>query len=190
MLNKNDFEFGKYNEKLAHDLIMGKSKKEITKEMVNKLTHDLIMREFKEEIAKEIVEKEMPLSDEVDIQFYHYVYKKICDFEQYLLGGSRLLGKHGKWFKNTLKKYKNSPQGRLYLRKVYKREIIHSVKWSIIWLFTLAAFAFVQLLVERHHWDFPGVRYLVEIVVFLTILTIARIVWILVGIKRWLSVRN
>jgi len=123
MSEENTLDFNTPEEKLAHDLISGKDKRAIAKELI----------------------------DQGDISEDH-VWDFIHNFEQHLLGGSRFLCKHGGFFQDVLSKYRSSAQGRKWLRSAYEKQMIKSLKWTLFCAATLIATYIVILLTERNKW--------------------------------------
>jgi hypothetical protein len=142
-------------EKLAHDLISGRSKKEIAEELV-------ASGEFSED----------------------RVWEFIHDFEQHLLGGSRLLGKDGTFFKEVLSKYRSSAQGRTWLRRIYKNQMISGLKWALICISMLVCCYVFTLFIARNYW--------IELLAGLVGLcgAIVSILWAVIGFSRWYRVRD
>ena len=152
---ENIFEFTTPEEKLAYNLISGKDKREIAKELIDQ-----------GEVAED------------------HVWEFIYNFEQHLLGGSTLLGKHGGFFKDILNKFRSSPQGRKWLRNVYEKHMIKSLKCTLFCIAILIATIIVILLMGRNKWiellgglmgGFGG---------------ILGIIWTLIGFVRWYKVRD
>ena len=121
MSKENTLSFNTLEEKLAHDLISGKDKSTI---------------------AKEIIDQGY-ISDE-------HAWKYIHNFEQHLLAGSRFLGKQGGFFNDLFSKYRNSTLGRKWLKSAYEKQMIKGLKWTLFCLTTLIATYIVILLTGRN----------------------------------------
>jgi hypothetical protein len=142
-------------EKLAHDLISGKDKKSIAKELVNQ-------GEISEDHVGEYVDY----------------------FEQHLLSGSKFLGKNGGFFQETLNKYRNTPQGRIWLKNAYRKQMLNSLKWVLFCSVILVATFIYISLVERNKWIelFGGLVGVFGAIV--------GVIWTLIGFKRWHKIKN
>ena len=119
MLNDGVFYYGDDNERIAHELIRGKSS---------------------EEIANGLVKKMFPEIDSVDECgecTMNAILSELCEFEQHLLGGSIFLNKKGRFFRKILKEYKSTAQGREYLREHYKEHIFDGLRKAKICFFFL-----------------------------------------------------
>lgn len=123
MNEEKKFDFNTPEEKLAYDLISGRNKEEIAKELINQ-----------REISKD------------------HVWEFIHNFEQHLLSGSKFLGKDGGFFQDILNKYRNTSQGRKLLRSAYKKHMINSLKWTLFCIAILIATHIVILLMGRNKW--------------------------------------
>jgi hypothetical protein len=163
MLNESEFDFGEHNQKIAHDLIMGKSR---------------------EEIAKELVKKVYPFLDPDDPETIDHICAKIYNFEQHLLGGSKFLSKNGKFFREILSKYKSTTQGRELLRKAYKKQIVGGLKSTLICISIFVACYIVKHIIGRNYRLelFGGFVGLFG--------AVTSILWALIGFTRWYRVRH
>jgi len=155
MSAEKNIDFNTPEDKLAYDIISGRDKKEIAKELINQgeITQD-------------------------------HVWELIYHFEQHLLAGSKFLGKDGGCFQNILNKYRNTPQGRKWLRIAYKKQMINSLKWTLFCIAILIVTYIVILPIARNKWieslgSFVG-----------GFGAVVGIIWALIGFIRWHKVRD
>lgn len=159
-----NFYFGSFEEKLADELITGRNKGEI---------------------IKEFVEKGLAASECEAGRFINY-------FERHLLSGSRFLGKNGRFLQDILDKYKSSPEGRQLLRKIYKQQIIKSIKrllisMAIIIIYAIFFLLFKPAISDRHNKWIELIGVLLALA-FLGM--ISYLVWIGIVFIRWYKVRK
>jgi hypothetical protein len=148
-------ELNNYHKKLAEDIISGKDKKQIVKELID----------------KKIVSED-------------HAWEYLNDFEQKLLGGSRILGKNGGYFIELLNKYKDSPIGRRELKKLYWEKTVDAFKYNFIFVIILVInfFLFGFFNIKMKGW-------LSLWLIFAFVCFIFSFFWFTVCFIRWLRIR-
>lgn len=141
-----------------------------------KLAHDLISGRDRKEIAKELVTRGKISEDHVG-EYIDY-------FEQHLLSGSKFLGKDGGFFQEILNKYRNTPQGRKWLKNAYRKQMLNSLKWTLSCSAILIATFIFILLAGRNKW--------IELLGGLVggFGAIVGVIWTLIGFKRWRKIKH